>query len=176
MHPKYKTAEERREARLKTKKESYARRRVQEQAKSRTRWRRRKGAATNTQDLLQRLDDLWLDLGYRGGTLQYEFLESHGLSIVMEVDREGWDSVKPRCDARLAEVKILLQQALDLRTAACDASGPFTDQLWDGIVSAVDTVGLHVRALEELLSLMDVGVDTYFDALRYDSLVWQGPK
>ncbi|KAG1905549.1 uncharacterized protein F5891DRAFT_1183495 [Suillus fuscotomentosus] len=176
MHPKYKTAEERREARLKTKKESYAHRRVQEQAKSRTRWRHRRGAAMNTQDLLQRLDDLWLDLGYRGSTLQYEFLEAHGLSIVMEVDREGWDSVKPQCDARLAEVKILLQQVSDLRTAACDASGPLTDQLRDRIVSAVDTVGLHVRALEELLSLMDIGVDTYFDALQYGSLVWQGPK
>ncbi|KAG1903496.1 uncharacterized protein F5891DRAFT_1185110 [Suillus fuscotomentosus] len=171
MHPKYKTSEECREARLKTKKENYARRRVQEQAKSCTRWRRHRGAAMNTQDLLQRLNDLWLDLGYRGGTLQCEFLESHGLSIVMEVDQEGWDSVKPQCDAR-----ILLQQALDLRTAACDASGPLTDQLRDRIVSAMDTVGLHVRALEELLSLMDVGVDTYFDALRYGSLVWQGPK
>ncbi|KAG1857940.1 hypothetical protein C8R48DRAFT_775392 [Suillus tomentosus] len=154
MHLKYKTAEEHREARLKTKKESYARCRVQEQAKSCTQWRRCRGAATNTQDLLQHLDDLWLDLDYRGGTLQYEFLEAHRLSIE----------------------RILLQQVSDLRTAACDASGPLTDQLRDGIVSAMDTVGLHVRALEELLSLMDIGVDTYFDVLRYGSLVWQGPK
>ncbi|KIK37446.1 hypothetical protein CY34DRAFT_15695 [Suillus luteus UH-Slu-Lm8-n1] len=45
MCPKYKTAEEHHEARLKSKKESYVRRQLQEQVKSCTRWRRRQGAA-----------------------------------------------------------------------------------------------------------------------------------
>ncbi|KAG1884118.1 hypothetical protein F4604DRAFT_1919953 [Suillus subluteus] len=119
----------------------------------------------DTQDLLQRLDDLWSDLGYRGGILQHEFLESYGMSIVMEVNQEGWDSVKPQCEAKLAEVKVLLQQAFDLYTAACDVIGPLTDRLRDGIASTVDTVYLHVHASEELLSLMALRVNTYFDSL-----------
>ncbi|KAG2135773.1 hypothetical protein DEU56DRAFT_756468 [Suillus clintonianus] len=118
MCVKYKSAEERREAQLKSKKESYARRRLQEQAKSRTRWRHRKGAAVDTQDLLQRLDSLWISLGYctgcRSSTIQCEFLELYGMSIVIRVDREGWDSVKPGCEEGLAEITDLLQRAFQL--------------------------------------------------------------
>ncbi|KAG1791483.1 hypothetical protein EV424DRAFT_1354966 [Suillus variegatus] len=169
----YKTAEERHEARLKSKKDSYARRQLQEQVKSHTRWRRRRGAAAGTQELLQRLDNLWLTLGYRNRTLQHKFLESYGMSIISEVDREGWDSVKPGCEAGLAEVKDVVKQAYDLRTEARDIDGPLTDQLRDGIASVVDVVDMHIRAWEELLSMMEHGVDTYFDALRYGSLVWQ---
>ncbi|KAG1791004.1 hypothetical protein EV424DRAFT_1549529 [Suillus variegatus] len=164
----YKTAEERHEARLKSKKDSYARRQLQEQVKSHTRWRCRRGAAAGTQELLQRLDNLWLTLGYRNRTLQHKFLESYGMSIISEVDREGWDSVKPGCEAGLAEVKDVVKQAYDLRTEARDIDGPLTDQLRDGIASVVDVVDMHIRAWEELLSMMEHGVDTYFDALRYD--------
>ncbi|KAG2126568.1 uncharacterized protein EDB93DRAFT_1109613 [Suillus bovinus] len=105
MRPKYETEEERHEARLKSKKESYAR-----------------GAAVH-------LDSLWSSLGYHSSTLQCKFLESYGMSIVTEVDREGWDSVKPGCEAGFAEVKHVLQQAYDLRIEACDVKGPLTDQL-----------------------------------------------
>lgn len=95
------------------------------------------------------------------------------MSIISEVDREGWDSVKPGCEAGLAEVKDVVKQAYDLRTEARDIDGPLTDQLRDGIASVVDVVDMHIRAWEELLSMMEHGVDTYFDALRYGSLVWQ---
>ncbi|KAG1794923.1 uncharacterized protein HD556DRAFT_1307908 [Suillus plorans] len=153
----YKTAEERHEARLKSKKDSYARHRLQEQVKSRTRWRRRRGAAAVTAIGLSNTNSM----------------ESHGMSIVSEVDREGWDSVKPDDEAGLAEVKDVVKQAYDLHTEARDIDGPLTDQLRDGIASVVDAVDVHVRAWEELLSMMEHGVDTYFDALRYGSLVWQ---
>ncbi|KAG1720455.1 uncharacterized protein EDB91DRAFT_1088832 [Suillus paluster] len=135
-----------------------------------------RGAELDTQDLFQRLDSLWLNLGYCAGTTQYEWLESNGMLIVTAVDQEGWDSVKPGCDAGLAEAKELLQQAYTLCTDACAVEGPLTDQLRDGIASALDAVKLHVHAWEELLVLMDLGVEMYFDALHYDSLVWQSPK
>ncbi|KAG1727460.1 uncharacterized protein EDB91DRAFT_1086404 [Suillus paluster] len=85
------------------------------------------------------------------GTTQYEWLESNGMLIVTAVDQEGWDSVKPGCDAGLAEAKELLQQAYTLCTDARAVEGPLTDQLRDGIASALDAVKLHVCAWEELL-------------------------
>ncbi|KAG2343100.1 hypothetical protein BDR05DRAFT_948499 [Suillus weaverae] len=118
-------------------------------------------------------NNLWLMLGYCSQTLPHKFLESHGMLIATEVDQEGWDSVKPGCEAGLAEVKGVVQQAYDLRTEASDIDGPLTDQLGEGIASVIDAVDLHVRAWEELLVMMEHGVDTYFDALCYGLLVWQ---
>ncbi|KAG1877409.1 hypothetical protein F4604DRAFT_1924017 [Suillus subluteus] len=173
MPLKYQNNQQRREARLKSKRKCYERHKLDERLKSRTRWRKHLGATVATQHLLARLDLIWINLGYQSGHSQYTVLESQGLILVREVDDEGWEVVRSNYERVVAEAQELIQEARELLASALHAEGACTDHLIAGSAAAVDAVELHCDTWDEALSLMDNSADTYFKALMSDQLVWQ---
>ncbi|KAG2112111.1 hypothetical protein DEU56DRAFT_919895 [Suillus clintonianus] len=173
MPPKYKTEQQRLEARKKSKQRYYERHKINEHLKSRTRWRKGLGATKPTQQLLLSLDHLWLNLGYRPGPSQYAVLECQSLGLVCDADNEGWQAVRPRCEEMLVEAQGLLSEARELLASSLRADGACTGYLLASSAAAVDAVELHCDALEEGLTLMDDSTDKYFEHLRSDQLVWQ---
>ncbi|KAG2346593.1 hypothetical protein BDR05DRAFT_997548 [Suillus weaverae] len=173
MPPKYKNEQQRREARQKSKRRYYERHKLGERLKSRGRWRKRLGATKTTQQLLQTLDHLWLNLGYRPGPSQYAVLECQGLELVRDADNEGWQTVRPQCEGMLVDAQGLLSEARELLVSSLRADGECTEYLLASAAAAVDAMELHCDALDEVLTLMDDSIDIYFEHLQHDQLVWQ---
>ncbi|KAG1733563.1 hypothetical protein EDB19DRAFT_1911551 [Suillus lakei] len=172
MPLKYQNKQQRREARLKSKRKCYERHKLDEQLKSRTRWRKHVGATVATQHLLAQLDLIWLNLGYQPGS-QYSVLSAQGLMLVHEADDEGWQVVRPHYEHVVVEAQDLLSEARNLLASALHAEGACTDHLISRSATAVDAVELHCDVWDEALSLMDDDADMYFEAFTSDQLVWQ---
>ncbi|KAG0695047.1 hypothetical protein DFH29DRAFT_1005786 [Suillus ampliporus] len=161
MPPKYKTEQQRLEARQQSKQRYY----------ERCCWRKRLGATKVTQQLLLKLDHLWVSLGYQPGPSQYTVLECQSLKLVRDADNEGWQAVRPRCEGMLVEVQGLLSEAHELLASSLRVDGSCTEYLLTSSAAAVDAV--HCDVLEEGLTLMDNSMDNYFERLQHDQLVWQ---
>ncbi|KAG2135321.1 hypothetical protein DEU56DRAFT_913426 [Suillus clintonianus] len=172
MPSKY-TEQQRLEARRQSKRRHYERHKLEERFKSRGRWRKALGATEATQQLLLKLDYLWVNLGYSTGPSQYAILESQCLQLVCDADAEGWQAVRPRCEGMLVEVQGLLSEARELLASSLQADGACTGYFLASSSAAVDAVELHCDALEEGLTLMDDSTDKFFERLRHDQLVWQ---
>ncbi|KAG2355520.1 hypothetical protein BDR07DRAFT_1493118 [Suillus spraguei] len=172
MLSKY-TEQQRLEARRQSKRRYYERHKLDERLKSRGRWHKAHGATEATQELLLKLDHLWVNLGYSPGASQYAILKSQSLQLVCDADSEGWQAVRPRCEEMLVEVQGLLSEARELLASSLRVDGACTGYLLASSAAAVDAVQLHCDALEEGLTLMDDSTDKFFERLQHDQLVWQ---
>ncbi|KAG1880181.1 hypothetical protein F4604DRAFT_1922863 [Suillus subluteus] len=152
MPAKYKTESQHREARLLSKRRCYERHKLDERLKSQTHWRKHVGATAVTQQLLQQLDNIWLDL---------------------DADNLGWPSTRPSCEGMVSDAKQLLCKAREVLSHSLNPYGACSDYLCSGAAAAVDAVELDCDTWEEALSLMDDSVETYFDLLKYNGLAWQ---
>lgn len=126
-----------------------------------------------TQQLLQQLDNIWLDLGYRPGPSQYAVLEARSFTLVQDADNLGWPSTRPSCEGMVSDAQQLLCKAREVLSHSLNTDGACSDYLCSGAAAAVDAVELDYDTWEEALSLMDNSVETYFDLLKYNGLAWQ---
>ncbi|KAG1856424.1 hypothetical protein F4604DRAFT_1685454 [Suillus subluteus] len=98
MPPKYKSEEDRRNARLKSKRAHYARNKTTEQAKSQTRWRKHSQMSESIVAKFQDLDILYMELGYRAGVPEHNTFMKRFLTILQCIDTEGWDVISPELE------------------------------------------------------------------------------
>ncbi|KAG2356657.1 hypothetical protein BDR07DRAFT_1491636 [Suillus spraguei] len=91
-----------------------------------------------TQHFLARLDLIWLNLGYQPGHSQYTILQSQGLTLVHEVDDEGWQVVRPTYECIVAEAQELLSEAREVLAGTLHAEGTCTHHLISKSVATVD--------------------------------------
>jgi hypothetical protein len=126
-----------------------------------------------TQQLLQQLDNIWLDLGYHPGPSQYAVLEARSFTLVQDADNLGWPSTRSSCEGMVSDAQQLLCKAREVLSCSLNTDGACSDYLCSGAAAAVDAVELDYDTWEEALSLMDNSVETYFDLLKYNGLAWQ---
>ncbi|KAG2738503.1 hypothetical protein P692DRAFT_20758491 [Suillus brevipes Sb2] len=114
MPPKYKSEEDHRNARLKSKRAHYARNKTTEQAKSRTRWRKHSQMSEVSLSCFQDLDILYMELGYRAGVPEHNTFMKWFLTILQRVDTEGWDVISPELEDAYTYVHNLHQRITNL--------------------------------------------------------------
>ncbi|KAG1776156.1 hypothetical protein EV702DRAFT_1046323 [Suillus placidus] len=91
MPPKYKSEEDRCNARLQSKRAHYARNKTMEQAKSRNRWQKQSQMSDSIMSSFHNLDILYIELGYKAGDPECNTLQNHFLAVLQCIDTEGWD-------------------------------------------------------------------------------------
>ncbi|KAG1722258.1 hypothetical protein EDB19DRAFT_1835076 [Suillus lakei] len=152
MPPRYKSEEDRHNARLQSKRAHYARNKTTEQAKSRSHWRRQSHMS---------------DLGYKARVPEHNSLQNRFLAVLQHIDTEGWDVMSPElkdCVTLLSETVQLCAPGIRHNTLLqqCEELPCLTTQ--------------QLAAEREFATLIDRGgTEAYDDIIHTQIGVWTLP-
>ncbi|KAG1841617.1 hypothetical protein C8R48DRAFT_780003 [Suillus tomentosus] len=180
MAPKYKTAKERYEARLQSKRAHYQRNKTIEQAKSRTRWRTHRHFDSDVVTLFSTLDKLSDELGYKSGVPEARIVQSRVSAVLQRIDDEGWTLLRPELDDAVIALLGLHERATKLYETAqqlgCKSVAGY-HLLLKQSRELVDLMGRRLVVEREVISIIDDGgVEAYDQAMLTDSLSWHWQK
>lgn len=125
--------------------------------------------------LQQQMSQLWQLHGGESKLARHNALKNRATEVLREVARCGWDNYRSICEEATKAARQLWHRCETLVNVTAEVDGTEGKALLCKSKQLLGACDLMVESEEEIVRLMDSGIDDYTSAHQNDDLCWQLP-
>jgi hypothetical protein len=129
--------------------------------------------AAEIQTLQHQILQLWKIIGGESNSALLVTMKNRAADALREVARHGWEDYQTICEEAVEAARKLWRQCEALVIAAGEVGGTEGNALLHGSKRLLTACDLLVASEEEIVSLMDTGMEAYRWAHQNGELGWQ---
>jgi hypothetical protein len=131
------------------------------------------GEATEIQTLQHQILQLWEVVGGESDSARLIVMENRAAEVLRKVIRYGWEDYWTTCEEAVEAGRQLWRQCEALVNAAAEVGGTEGNTLLCGSKRLLTACDLLIASEEEIVSLMEMGMEAYRWAYQHGELSWQ---
>ena len=131
------------------------------------------GEATEIQRLQPQILQLWEVVGRESNSARLIIMENRAAEVLIKVIRHGWEDYRTTCEEAVEAGRQLWRQCEALVNTAAEVGGTEGNTLLCRSKQLLTACDLLITSEEEILSLMEIGMEAYKWAYQHGELCWQ---